>query len=97
MIWINAGGRGLANRDGEGDRATLLKTYTFYLRRDEPGGRTIDSPPDPTRDPFEPVLCRTDGEARAQAVAMLGERADLAAIDVCFGHDQLFRVSRRAT
>jgi hypothetical protein len=72
----------------------LLKTYTFYLRADEPGGRSAHAPIDPRRDPFEPVMCRTDSEARARAEETLSRRPDLAAIDICFGNDLLFRVSQ---
>ena len=72
----------------------LLKTYTFYFRSAEPGGRSAHTPVDPRRDPFEPVLSHSDSEARARAEQMLSDRPDCLAIDVCFGNDLLFRVSQ---
>jgi hypothetical protein len=71
----------------------LLKTYTFYFRRGAPDGGWADAPA-PGRDPFEPVLCQNDSEARTRAEAMLSAREECLAVDVCFGHDLLFRVSR---
>jgi len=72
----------------------VLKTYTFYLRHGEQADRPVHAPHDLDRDPFEPVLCQNDSGARERAEEMLSTLPDCVAIDVCFGRDLLFRISR---
>lgn len=43
---------------------------------------------------FEPILCRNDAEALAQARQRLEARADCEAIEVCVGDTILFQVGR---
>ncbi len=61
----------------------MLKTYTLYLRAGAEGADT-----------FEPVLCRSSGEAVTRALDLLEHHPQYIAVDVFFGDSELFRVKR---
>jgi hypothetical protein len=67
----------------QAELAPLLKTYTFYIR-DGSDGPAV----------FEPLMCRSNDEIVAKALALLDRYPASRSIEVYFGDTELLRVKR---